>query len=128
MSSMTSNKPYMVRAVYDWVLDNACTPHLVLVAEYPGTEVPQDFVRDGQLTLNISPSAVRDLNIGNESVTFNARFGGMPMDIVVPIGAVVAVFAKENGQGMGFEVEPPEDPIEPDDNSGDKKPGLRVVK
>lgn len=130
MSAMTSNKPYMIRAVHEWILDNDCTPYIVFMADYPGVEVPQDFVRDGQITLNIAPTAVRDLSIDNEFVSFNARFGGIPTDISGPIGAVVAIFAKENGQGMGFEVEmPPEPPEESDDSkrlSG--RPSLKVVK
>lgn len=137
MSEMTTNKPYMIRAVHEWILDNDCTPYIVFMAEYPGVEVPQDFVRDGQITLNIAPTAVRDLRLSNDEVAFNARFSGVPTDIHGPIDAVVAIFAKENGQGMGFEVEmPPEPPAGSDrdssgdkpDSSGPKRPSLKVVK
>lgn len=133
MSAMTTNKPYMIRAIHEWILDNDCTPYIVFMAEYPGVHVPQEFVRDGQITLNISPSAVRDLELSNQSVTFNARFGGIPTDIDAPVDAVMAIFAKENGQGMGFEVELPPDP--PEDAGVDevekptpKRPSLKVVK
>jgi stringent starvation protein B len=133
MSGMTSNKPYMIRAVHEWILDNDCTPYIVFMADYPGVQVPQDFIRDGQITLNIAPTAVRDLSLGLDAVHFNARFNGMPTDIYGPIGAVVAIFAKENGQGMGFEVDtPPVPPIGGDTDKGPdtppKRPSLKVVK
>lgn len=130
MSEMTSNKPYMIRAIHEWIIDNDCTPYLVLLADYPGVEVPQDFVRDGQITLNISPTAVKELSLSDEAVSFTARFGGVPTEIVGPVDAVVAVFAKENGQGMGFEVEMPTDPEppEPTEDKAAKRPALKVVK
>ena len=133
MAAMTTNKPYMIRAIHEWILDNDCTPYIVFMAEYPGVQVPQDFVRDGQITLNIAPTAVRDLQLANDVVSFNARFGGVPTDIVGPVDAVMAIFAKENGQGMGFEVEMPPEPPEggPDDDQDSpppKRPSLKVVK
>lgn len=133
MAAMTTNKPYMIRAIHQWILDNDCTPYIVFMAEYPGVQVPQDFVRDGQITLNIAPTAVRDLQLSNSNVAFNARFGGVPTDIVGPIDAVMAIFAKENGQGMGFEVEMPPEPPEDDDGGSEdapssKRPALKVVK
>ncbi|EAR09155.1 ClpXP protease specificity-enhancing factor [Reinekea blandensis] len=133
MAAMTTNKPYMIRAIHEWILDNDCTPYIVFMAEYPGVQVPQDFVRDGQITLNIAPTAVRDLQLANDVVSFNARFGGVPTDIVGPVDAVMAIFAKENGQGMGFEVEmPPEPPEggsdEDQDSAPPKRPSLKVVK
>jgi stringent starvation protein B len=133
MTAMTTNKPYMIRAIHEWIVDNDCTPYIVFMADFPGVEVPQDFVRDGQITLNIAPSAVRDLQLGNSEVSFNARFSGMPTDISGPIDAVMAIFAKENGQGMGFEVEMPTelpitDPPKEDAKSSVKRPSLKVVK
>lgn len=130
MSDMTSNKPYMIRGVHEWILDNDCTPYLVLLADYPGVEVPQDFVSDGQITLNISPTAVKELELGNEMISFTARFSGVPTTIMGPVAAVVAVFAKENGQGMGFEVELPPEPDEPKSppEAESKRPSLKVVK
>lgn len=132
MSEMTSNKPYMVRAIHQWVLDNDCTPYLVVAADYPGVEVPVQFVRDGQITLNVSPTAVRELSIDNRWIEFSARFGGVPTLIRAPMGAVMAIFAKENGQGMGFDIEEPTEPppATPDSSSdnANKKPSLKVVK
>ncbi|MBU2862507.1 ClpXP protease specificity-enhancing factor [Reinekea marina] len=130
MSDMTSNKPYMIRAIHEWILDNECTPYLVLLADFPGVEVPQDFVRDGQITLNISPTAVKELDLGDSAISFTARFGGVPTEISGPVDAVVAVFAKENGQGMGFEVELPPEPEtpEPSPDQSSKRPALKVVK
>jgi len=131
MSGMTTNKPYMIRAIHEWILDNNCTPYIVFMADYPGVQVPQDFVRDGQITLNISPSAVRDLSLGLAAVEFNARFGGIPTDITGPIDSVMAIFAKENGQGMGFEVEMPPEPPEGSKDQEEvetKRPSLKVVK
>ncbi|GGX58819.1 ClpXP protease specificity-enhancing factor [Saccharospirillum salsuginis] len=136
MSEMTPNKPYMVRAIHEWILDNDCTPYLVIAADFPGVEVPQQFVRDGQITLNISPGAVRELNLDNRWVEFSARFGGVPTLVRAPMSAIMAIFAKENGQGMGFDVETPTDPPPdgdgPDTPNGEgdapKKPSLRVVK
>jgi stringent starvation protein B len=133
MSGMTTNKPYMIRAIHEWIVDNECTPYIVFMADYPGVEVPQDFVRDGQITLNIAPSAVKDLELTNDLVHFNARFGGIPTNISGPVDAVMAIFAKENGQGMGFEVEAPTEPPEGDkpsvvDDIAPKRPSLKVVK
>lgn len=133
MTAMTTNKPYMIRAIHEWIVDNDCTPYIVFMADYPGVEVPQDFVRDGQITLNIAPSAVRDLELTNSEVRFNARFGGLPTDISGPIDSVMAIFAKENGQGMGFEVDlPPESPDDPEPSTPEadapKRPSLKVVK
>lgn len=133
MTAMTTNKPYMIRAIHEWIVDNDCTPYIVFMADYPGVEVPQDFVRDGQITLNIAPTAVRDLEMTNNEVRFNARFGGIPTDISGPIESVMAIFAKENGQGMGFEVDlPPQTPDDPEPPSPEtdapKRPALKVVK
>lgn len=133
MSEMTSNKPYMLRAFHQWIVDNKCTPYLVIAADFPGVEVPVQFVRDGQITLNVAPSAVRELVLDNRWVEFSARFSGVPTLVRAPMSSIMAIFAKENGQGMGFDLEAPDDP-DPDDtpDGGDegvsKKPSLRVVK
>ncbi|MEX1215747.1 ClpXP protease specificity-enhancing factor [Saccharospirillum sp.] len=133
MSEMTSNKPYMLRAFHQWIVDNNCTPYLVIAADFPGVEVPVQFVRDGQITLNIAPSAVRELVLDNRWVEFSARFSGVPTLVRAPMSSIMAIFAKENGQGMGFDLEAPDDP-DPDDTpggsdeGGSKKPSLRVVK
>src|SRR5690625_6988276 len=103
MSEMTSNRPYLVRAMYEWILDNDCTPYLLVDAESRGTVVPREFVRDGQIVLNLSPSAVINLVMDNQAIQCNARFGGTPMAIHVPTGAVLGIYARENGQGMLFD-------------------------
>lgn len=100
--SMTSSKPYLVRAIYEWILDNQMTPHLVVDAGFPDTRVPMEFVTDGRIVLNIAPGAVRGLVIGNEWIEFGARFGGTAREVLVPTEAVVGIFTRENGQGMVF--------------------------
>ena len=138
--SMSSNRPYLVRAIYDWLVDNACTPHLVVDANDSRCVVPKAFVKDGAITLNIAPSAVRDLSLGNEWIMFSARFAGVAQEVTVPIGAIRALYARENGQGMVFEPEPvpaegstspPETPTPPDGGGrpgGKPGPKLSLVK
>ena len=134
MTEMTSNRPYLIRAIHEWICDNGLTTHMAVNALYPGVEVPQDFVQDGQIVLNIAPRAVTNFAAGNDEIAFSARFGGVPMTIRVPVNAVVAIFAQENGQGMAFDpVEPPEPPATPpepekkDEGKG-KVSHLKVVK
>ena len=102
---MTSNQPYMLRAFYEWIVDNNLTPYIVVDANVPGTEVPQEHVRDGQIVLNISPSACGKLHMGNVDINFEARFGGVPRSLNVPCKAVLAIYAKENGAGTVFNIE-----------------------
>ncbi|WP_296254095.1 ClpXP protease specificity-enhancing factor [Pseudomonas sp. UBA4194] len=143
---MNSSRPYLVRALYEWIVDNDCTPHMLVNAEYPSVQVPQGFASDGQIVLNISPSAVRNLHMDNDAVSFDGRFGGVSHTLFVPSGAILGIYARENGQGMVFDLEPPvldeeeaefEDIVDPDDNvpppggqpprpSG--RPSLKVVK
>ncbi|HAN29544.1 MAG TPA: ClpXP protease specificity-enhancing factor [Haliea salexigens] len=133
---MTPSRPYIMRALYEWIVDNDCTPYLLVDARRPGVEVPSQYVKDGQIVLNVSPSAVIELLIGNEWISFNGRFGGTPTDILLPVGAVIGIYARENGQGMVFEAE--EAPEPPDDPSGDDgggstskpegRPSLKIVK
>jgi stringent starvation protein B len=99
---MNSTKPYLIRAFYEWIADSDCTPHIVVNAETPGIIVPEDYVESGQIVLNIAMSAVRDLQLGNEAINFKARFGGVPHEIFIPIAAVTAIYARENGRGMVF--------------------------
>jgi stringent starvation protein B len=130
--SMTSSRPYVMRALYEWILENDCTPYVLVNAQEEGVDVPAQYVKDGQIVLNISPAAVVDLVIGNDAIYFNGRFGGMPADIYVPMAGVIGIYARENGQGMVFEGEeapwpqPPTEPSPPD--PGDKRPSLKVVK
>lgn len=98
----TSTKPYLIRAIYEWILDNGMTPHLVVDAEFPGTEVPGEFVEDGQIVLNIAPGAVRDLVIGNEWTSFTARFNGVVRNLLMPTEAVLGIVTRESRQGMVF--------------------------
>jgi len=139
MSTMTSSRPYLVRALYDWIIDNQCTPYLLVNALHDRALVPQNFVNpDGQIVLNISPAAVNDFFMGDGNLSFNARFGGVPTEIFVPCAAIMGIYAKENQQGMIFEIEPEQDappPASPPSNpnaspnSGNKKrPSLKVVK
>ncbi|WP_426417072.1 ClpXP protease specificity-enhancing factor [Aestuariirhabdus sp. LZHN29] len=137
--SMSPSRPYMVRALYEWIVDNECTPYLLANAMAEGVAVPQEFVNEGQIVLNVSPTAVRELLMTNEEVEFNGRFGGRPMHIYIPIHAVMAIYARENGQGMVFEVEEGLDP-DPDTSIGggdtvkkmpskpSGRPSLKVVK
>lgn len=119
---MTSSRPYLVRAIYDWILDNQLTPHLVVDANQAGVRVPAAAIRDGQVILNIAPRAVAHLELGNEQVHFLARFGGVSHEVRVPMPAVLAVYAQENGQGMMF-------PAESRDAAGanDTAPALQPV-
>lgn len=129
---MTSSRPYIMRALYEWIVDNDCTPYVLVDASAADVMVPQQFVKDDQIVLNISPGAVMDLNISNEAVGFNGRFGGVATDVYVPISAVVGIYARENGQGMVFDpeedgIEPPDDsPPEPDKPEG--RPSLKIVR
>lgn len=101
----TSTKPYLLRALYEWCIDNGQTPHLVVwVNEH--TRVPMQYVRDNEIVLNIGPTASHNLNIDNDWISFSARFGGVAHDIWIPVGHVISIFSRESGEGMGFEVEP----------------------
>jgi stringent starvation protein B len=124
---MTPNRPYLIRAVNEWLLDNQCTPHLLVNAEAPGVDVPHQYIQDGKIVLNIGPNAVEGLRVSNEEVTFLARFSGVSQLVSLPVSAVLAIYAKENGRGMMFgEDEEPE----PDDSGPkpDARPSLKVVK
>jgi stringent starvation protein B len=104
MAQLISTKPYMLRAMHEWCADNSLTPHLV-VAVNSQTRVPMGYVKDGEIVLNINYGATKDLHIDNDSVVFSARFGGVSQNIYVPMNAVKGIFARENGQGMFFELE-----------------------
>ena len=104
MAEFTSTKPYMLRAIHEWCVDNSLTPHLLVVVDSQ-TRVPMGYVKEGEIVLNLNYTATKDLHIDNEQITFSARFGGVSQNLNVPIGAVKGIFARENGQGMFFEVE-----------------------
>ncbi|HAS62997.1 MAG TPA: ClpXP protease specificity-enhancing factor [Vibrio sp.] len=105
ISSMTPRRPYLLRAFYEWLVDNDLTPHLVVAATLPGVRVPQEFVQDGQIILNVAPRAVGNLQLGDDEVTFSARFSGRPHTVIVPLYAVQAIYARENGAGTMFDDE-----------------------
>lgn len=122
-----SRRPYLIRAIYDWATDNGLTPHLLVAADADGVVVPRQFVQDGRITFNISPAAVQSLHLDSEPIWFSARFGGRAFEVRAPSGAVLAIFALENGEGIMFgEVEPSSDPNGAKKPSG--RPKLRVVK
>ncbi len=102
---MTPQRPYLLRAYYQWLLDNDLTPHLIVNADIPGVNVPLEHVQDGQIVLNIAPHAIGDIEMSNERVMFSARFGGKPFQLDVPMAAVVAIYARENSAGNMFEEE-----------------------
>ena len=131
---MTSSRPYLLRAIYDWIVDNGLTPYLLVNANMENVLVPTEFVSNGKIILNVAPAAVKDLEIGNDEVHFSARFSGNPMYVSVPMAAAMAIYAKENGRGMVF-TDDSDLPPDPDSGGGDddgsvkgKQPTLRVVK
>lgn len=132
MMNMTSNKPYLIRAIYEWIVDNDLTPYILVNAEYPGVEVPQEHVSNGKIVLNISPQACRGLHLDNDKVVFTARFSGLTVQIVVVPAAILAIYAKENGRGMEFGEEynePPPPPVAVKTETRSRgKPALTLVK
>ncbi|MES2637280.1 MAG: ClpXP protease specificity-enhancing factor [Pseudomonadota bacterium] len=135
MSELISTKPYMIRALHEWCVDNNLTPHL-LVAVNPQTRVPKAFVKDGEIVLNLNYSATKDLHMDNEAIVFSARFSGVSQNIYVPMNAVKGIFARENGQGMFFEIDTKAVEIASSESvssdgvqkSAKKKPTLTIVK
>ena len=128
---VTSTRPYLLRAFYDWIADNEMTPYILVDADADDVGVPHQYVVDGQIVLNIGASAVHDLQIDNSVVSFNARFGGSPFEVQVPLNAVKAIYAKENGKGMVFSDDDdftpqPTDPTDPEGRN--KAPHLKLVK
>lgn len=126
---MTPNRPYLIRAIHEWLLDNQCTPYLLVDAAAPRVEVPGQYIKDGKIVLNISPGAVEGLRISNDEVTFLARFSGVSQLVSIPVSSVLAVYARENGRGMMFNEEESDGP-EPEDGgpAPPSKPSLKVVK
>lgn len=130
MEKMTSSRSYLIRALYQWIVDNGVTPYVLVDALVQGVDVPQQHIQDNKIVLNIAPMAVEGLTLGDDAISFSARFSGKSVNLFVPTEAVLAIYARENGQGMMFNDEPGSKPP-PDDTSptDDKpKPSLRVVK
>ena len=138
---MTKKRPYLLRAMHEWILDNDMTPHIVVDAAHKGLIAPPGHAVDGKLVLNISPAATRGLVLGNEIVAFEARFSGVSQRVEVPVDAVLGIYARENGHGMIFSEEEAPPPSGPDGSGGApgpdkpaggqpaaKKPNLKVVK
>ena len=136
---MTPTKPYLTRAFYEWIVDNDCTPYLLVDATVDQVVIPRQFVENDKIILNVSPTAVHGLSLGNEFIAFSARFSGKSQEIFVPLAALLAIYAKETGQGMVFNDLGPNPPSDspPDMGAGGatppsppaaKRPGLKVVK
>lgn len=128
----TSRRPYLVRAMHEWMTDNGQTPHLVVDAAAQGVSVPQGYAKDGRIILNVSWQATQGIKLGNEAIEFSARFGGVTHHVHVPAQAVLGIYARETGQGMLFQDEeesgPPSGPPSSAPPEGGKRPRLRVVK
>ncbi|QEM81335.1 ClpXP protease specificity-enhancing factor [Halomonas binhaiensis] len=120
---MKSSRPYLARALYEWLLDNDLTPYIVVDATQSGVEVPRQFVQNDQIVLNLGPSAVRDLHMDNEWIRFSARFNGKSEQLFVPVPALIALYARENGVGMVFGHEP----VLPEEAEEDQAPALESV-
>jgi stringent starvation protein B len=133
---MTSTRPYLIRSLHEWIIDNGLTPYIVVDAQVPETEVPIQYVKDGRIVLNLNPTAVQALVMGNEWISFRARFSGKIVGVHLPIRSILAIYAKENGQGMSFSQEdavegeeinpPPPPPSTPNRPFG--RPNLKLVK
>ena len=130
---MTPNRAYLLRAFYEWIIDNECTPYVVINANYPHTAIPQEHIHEGRIVLDISPLAVKNLNMSNEYLEFNARFSGATRLISAPIAAIMAIYAQENGQGTVFN-DDEQFPLPTSTDQKDKpvpekkRPTLKVVK
>lgn len=131
---MTSTRPYLLRAMYEWLVDNELTPYVLVDAQAPGVSVPTQFVREGKIVLNLAPSAVHGLHLGNDEVRFGARFSGQAMTVSFPPASALAIYARENGRGMMFPDEGEEgggegpDGDGPEPGGGPRRPKLSVVK
>ena len=132
--AMTSNKPYLIRAFYDWIVDNEFTPYILVDATYPGVQVPKEHIRNERIVLNISPSATRGLLLENDRIVFTARFSGQTEQIFVIPNAVLEIYAKENGRGIAFAIEEEDEPPPASSGSSESevsarnKPSLKLVK
>ena len=133
---VTPTRPYMTRAIYEWICDNQLVPYLMVDATWPNTIVPEQFIQDGKIVLNIAPHAVHGFAIENELIRFSARFGGVSRDLFIPMGSILGIYARENGQGLFFDpdeyakVDVQQDTAEPTQTTAPeekKKPSLRLL-
>jgi stringent starvation protein B len=129
---MTSQKPYLIRAIYEWLVDNELTPYLLVSTEFEGVQVPDEYIHDGKIVLNIAPDAVNNFLADNDWISFSARFSGKAMELFIPILAVQAIYGKENNEGMFFPDEDNSPPTKPSNEEPSKsnkgKPSLSLVK
>ena len=132
VSPSKSKRPYLVRAMHEWMTDNGNTPHIVIDASVDGVSVPTEHIKDGKIILNISQSAAHNLKLTNSSGSFRARFSGVPFDVWVPVASVLGIYAKETGQGMifshGAEQPEPPDGAEKEPSQRSDRSHLKVVK
>jgi len=133
-TKMTSSRPYLIRAMYDWLVDNHLTPYILVNADYPGVEIPLEYVTAGRVILNISPESCRGLHLDNDKIVLSTRFSGRTVQLALRPGAVLAIYSKENGRGMEFSEEDGDLPPTGGSEGGSgtdgkgKKPALRLVK
>lgn len=137
MTTMLVQRPYLLRAFYNWIVDSECTPHIIVDATQVGVEVPQKFVEDGKIVLNVAPKSVMQFSMDDDAVAFNARFSGQPMQVYVPLYAIEGIYARENGAGTIFPEEPAYQALdnavapaktEKKDTKPSKRPMLTIVK
>jgi stringent starvation protein B len=126
---MTSSKPYLVRALYEWILDNDTTPYILVDTSSDQVLIPQGIASDGKVVLNLAPAAIQNLEMTNEHVSFSARFNGVAEDLYCPLSALMAIYARENGEGMMFPAEESDDITAPSsEDDKPKGPTLTVIK
>ena len=125
---MTSSKPYLLRALYEWILDNDTTPYILVDASQEGVKIPPGIANDGKVVLNLAPQAIQNLDMTNEHVAFSARFSGVAEDIFCPMASLLAIYARENGEGMMFPAEDGDEDPEGKSDDKPKGPTLKVIK
>ena len=133
MSEILTKRPYLIRAIFDWALDNELTPQVLVNTHIAGVKIPTGHATEGKITLNIHPQAVQGLELGKEWIMFSARFSGRPFGVEIPVTAVMAIFARENGQGFVFQAETGAAPAAPESPPpatppARKSPALKIVK
>lgn len=125
---MTPSQPYLVRAIYEWIVDNELTPYVLVDAVDDASHVPRQYVENGKIVLNLGPTAVNDLELANDYIAFNARFSGKAMNVSFPVASVLAIYSKENGQGMVFNESDGENPPPGSETDNSGRPNLKLVK